>query len=125
MTRFAREARLEEGVDQLPGQRLADDPGAQTQQIRVVVLPRLVGGEVIVAEGGPHAAQLVGGDAGAGTAAADHDSGLDPAILDRLPDAACVVGVIDRSAAARSHVEERYPPIPEVPDEQNLQRISG
>src|SRR4029079_1871510 len=61
---------LQEGVDQLHGQLVADDLGAEAHHVDVVVLDALVRRVHVVAERGADAGDLVGGDAGADAGAA-------------------------------------------------------
>src|SRR5207244_3256152 len=72
----------EAGAHERPGERHrhlgGDDVGAQAEDVGVVVLARLPGREEIVAERGPHSANLVGGDRHSGAAPADQDAGIRP-----------------------------------------------
>src|ERR1019366_9800709 len=64
-------ARADEGLKQLPGGGAADDEAAHADDVQVVVLDARAGGERLMDEAGPDAIHLVGGHAGADTAAAD------------------------------------------------------
>lgn len=65
MTRLAAEFCIEKSRDQLSGQRFADDARPENQQIHVVVFDPLPRGIAVVANRGPHPANLVGRDRGA------------------------------------------------------------
>src|SRR4051794_20268460 len=63
MAGLAAERRAEEGDDALPRRLRADDPRPEREDVHVIVLDALVGGVRVMADGGSHAADLVGRDA--------------------------------------------------------------
>ncbi len=66
--------------NQILGQRRADHPGAQTENIGVIILTALAGREHIVTEGSPNTRHLVGRNAGPHTTATKKNSQLGLAI---------------------------------------------
>src|SRR4051812_24834206 len=88
-------ARLDVGLHQLVGDGGADDPAAQHQDVHVVVLDPLMGRVDVVADGGADARHLVGGHAGADTAATDEDRALGASLLDGESDLLRVVRIVD------------------------------
>src|SRR5438128_3562126 len=56
------EAGGDERAHEVDRQLLADDPGADAEDVHVVVLDRLVRRVVVVADAGPDTGKLVGGD---------------------------------------------------------------
>src|SRR3954462_11457668 len=81
--------------DQLARKRRADDLGAETEDVHVVVLHALMGAVAVVADRCADARELAGGDRGADTGPADEHGTLRVAALDRLADLAGLVGVVD------------------------------
>ena len=80
--------RREEGDAALERRLGPDDPGAERQDVHVVVLDALVGRVGVVADGGADAADLVRRDARADAGAADEDAALGLAVADRVARAA-------------------------------------
>jgi len=72
----------------------ADDAAADADHIHVVVFHALPGGISVVAETGPDALHLVGGDAGADPAAADDDAPFGVPFEDGPGDGDSKIGVI-------------------------------
>jgi hypothetical protein len=62
------------GSQEIEGEPVSDNLGAQTQDVHVVVLHALVGRVDVVADGGANARVFVGGNRGADTGAANHDA---------------------------------------------------
>jgi hypothetical protein len=63
-------------ADEAEGEPFADDPGAEAEDVGVVVLDGPVVGVDVVAEGGVDAGEPGGGDAGAGAGAGDQDAAV-------------------------------------------------
>ena len=80
---------------ELAGERRADDLGAEAEHVHVVVLDALVRGVAVVADRGADAADLRGGDRGAGARAADEDAALGASAHDRPADRLRDVRVVD------------------------------
>ena len=76
MALFVGEAGAQEGPHQLPCQLDADHPGAEHQDVHVVVLDALMGRVGVVAEAGADAGELVRRDGGAHAAPADQHAPL-------------------------------------------------
>jgi hypothetical protein len=68
------EAGGEEGLNEIPSDFGADCAPAHAEDIHVIVLHALFGGEVVVDEAGADAGDLVGADGGSDAAAADGDA---------------------------------------------------
>src|SRR2546428_733782 len=106
---LARVAGGHEGPHQLVGEGGAHDASAQDEHVHVVVLDPLVGRVGVVADGGPHAGQLVGGDRRPHPAAADEDAALPPALAHGQADRLREVGVVHGRGRARPHVDHLVP----------------
>lgn len=106
MTLFASKLRTEEGLDEFDGDGLADDPGADAEDVHVVVLDPLVGGVVVVADAGADAGDLVGGDADADAAAADQNAAVGPTSNNDLANFAGEVGVVDGAVGVCPAVDD-------------------
>src|SRR5918994_5888551 len=89
------EARGEESADELDSELGADHLRAQAEHVHVVVLDALVRGVDVVADRCPNAGELAGGDRGADARAADEDSPVGVAALDRLAELTRLVRVVD------------------------------
>src|SRR6266850_5810599 len=126
MPLLARVAGGGEGADDLPGDLLPDDPGAEAEDVHVVVLDPLMGGVGVVEEPGADAGELVGGHRHAHAAAADDDAALDVAApqraADRFREIGVVVGLRGIVSAKVAHVVARRR---EVGDENLLERVAG
>ena len=85
----------QEHREDLLGEPDADDAGADRQHVGVVVGPRQAGRVQVVAERGPHAAHLVGGELLALAAAADHDAEVGVAVAHAAPDGGAERRVVD------------------------------
>src|SRR4029077_7876649 len=77
------ERRAEEGERALRGGLDADDPGAEREDVHVVVLDALVRAVGVVADRGPDPAHLVGGDRRPHARPADEDPSVRATPLDR------------------------------------------
>src|SRR5512137_1077015 len=98
------EGRGQEDVDDGGAQPGPGDPGPEAEHVGVVVGPghaRLVLG---AAQGGPHAGELVGGDADADPGAADQQAEAGPAGAHRLADQDREVRVVDALRGERPEV---------------------
>src|SRR6202162_2303407 len=93
-------------------ERRPDDPGAEAQDVHVVVLHPLPRREGVVAEGGADSRHLVRRDAGAHTAPADEDSPLAAARSDGMADEAREVRIVRRRGVEGPHVLDRVAPLP-------------
>src|SRR5208337_3882224 len=63
----------QEGLHQVPGHRWSYGPAAHADDVHMIVLDPLPGGEVVVNQAGANARNLVGADRGTDAAAADGD----------------------------------------------------
>src|SRR6266545_852751 len=100
-----RVAGLHEGLHQLVGEGGTDDASAQDEDVHVVVLDALVRRVDVVADGGADAGDLVGGHAGAHSAAADEHGPLRAPVLHGQGHLLRVVGIIDGRGRVRAHVD--------------------
>src|SRR5438105_5004340 len=89
------EGRVQKCRHEVPGERRADDLGAETEHVHVVVFDALVGGVRVVADRGADPGQLAGRDRGADARTAHEHRALGVAALDRLADLARLVGIVD------------------------------
>ena len=107
--RRGRPAAVERGgepeLEDLGGEALGDDAAAHREHVGVVVLPAEAGRVEIVAEGGPHAVDLVGGDLLALAGAAEHDAAVGLAGDDRSADGRADRRVVDRLGAVGAEVD--------------------
>ena len=87
------------------GQPVGDDAAAHGQHVGVVVLAAQAGGEEVVAQRGPHAVDLVGGDLLALARAAEHDAAVGLARDDGAADRGADRRVVDRLGAVGAEVE--------------------
>lgn len=106
---FAGELRPEEGLDEFDGDGFADDPGADANDIHVIVFDALVGGVAVVADAGPDAGDFVGRHADADAAAADQDAAVRLSGDDGLADLAGEVGVVDGAVGVGPAVDDGVP----------------
>ena len=94
--------------DDLPGERLTDQPGPEGEDVGVVVLPAVAGGRDVVAQGRPHPGHLVGHHRRADPGPVDHDP------LGALPRGHLLghregkVGIVDRLGGVGAAVD--HPP---------------
>ena len=77
----------------------------QAEDIRIELLATLEGGRGVRAGSGPDPADLVGGDGGSHSAAADEHAGLDEVAQHRLADFARTVGIVDGLGGERAEVQ--------------------
>ena len=96
---LGRERRLEVCLDQVERQPVADDLGAETQDVDVVVLDALVGRVDVVAEGRRMPGILFAAMAAPMPVPHDHDPPIGLAAPDRVTDPLSQVGKVDRLAA--------------------------
>jgi hypothetical protein len=90
---------------ELFGELFASDAGAQNEDINIVVFDALVGGLGVRAHAGADAADFVGGDAGADSAAADEHAAFGAAVEDGLADGFSVIGIVGRIFVVGSDVK--------------------
>src|SRR3954468_55748 len=96
----------QERADELAGQLRADHLRADAEDVHVVVLDALVRRVRVVADGGPDARELAGGDRGADAGAADEDPALRVTAADRIADLTRLVRVVDpRFGPIRAEVD--------------------
>jgi len=125
MARFAAEPGREKDLRQLPRQFRTQDPPAQAEDVQVVVLHALAGRIGVVADGGPDAGELAGGDADAHGAPADQDPALGPAVEHGLRDGSRGVGVVDGPGSVGAEIEDPEAAGAEPGDEVALEHPSG
>src|SRR5262245_10025795 len=89
------EFRTQERAHELAGQLRTDHLGSEAQNVHVVVLDALVGRVRVVADRGPDARDLAGGDRSADAGPADEDSKLGVTVSDRGADLAGLVRIVD------------------------------
>src|SRR5688500_11445099 len=125
MPLLAGEPGAEKRRDEVERERGADDAGAETEHIHVVVLDRLVRGIRVVADRGTDARELVGRDRDAGAAPADDDSPLGLAVPQRRRDRLRGVGVIDRRCRVGAEIEHFVTLLGEPGRKLVLEKIAG
>jgi len=76
VARFAAEAGCEKYPHQLPGFGDTDDPAAEADQVKIVVLDSLMRGKRFVDQAGAHTGDFVGGDTRTHAAAAKGDASI-------------------------------------------------
>ena len=77
----------------------------QAEDVRIELLATLERGHGVRAGRGPDPADLVGGDGGARSAAADEHAGLDEVAQHCLADFARIVGIVDGLGGGRAQVQ--------------------
>src|SRR5690606_18890341 len=112
-------------LEDLGGQARRHDPATHGQDVGVVVLPAQPGGEQVVAQGGAHAVDLVGGDLLALAGAAEHDPALSLAVHDGAPDGGADGRVVDGLGGVGAEVEHLVAQPLELGDEVDLQVVPG
>src|SRR5438445_3303910 len=123
---LAGEAGSDEGARKIPRQGLADDAGSEAEDVHVVVLHALMRAVGVVAEAGPHAADLVGRDRGADAAAADENAPLGLSVGHRVRHRRRGVGVIVVGVEpGGAQIEHRVPVLPEHLGEGILEGQAG
>jgi hypothetical protein len=68
----------EERLDKVPGNRRALGPPAETEHVQMIVCHALPDREMVLDQGGAHASDLVGANAGTDAAAANRDAAIHP-----------------------------------------------
>src|SRR5680860_445187 len=101
------------------------DPPAHGQHVGVVVLAGHAGGVEVVAERGPDAGDLVGGDLLALAAASQHDTAVGTALRDRLPHGRADGRVVDRLRGGGAEIGHLVAPAAQHLDQVDLERIAG
>ena len=96
----------EEGLDEIPGDGRPDGPATHAEDVEVIVLDALLGGEMVVDEGGADTGDLVGADRRADTAPADRYAALYLSGDHRLRERSDEVGIVVFSIQRRGR---RYP----------------
>ena len=77
VTRLLAVLGIEEGLDQIPSHGGTNGAAAHAEDIHVIILNALLGGEVIMDEAGADALGFIGADRGPHPAATDGDAALD------------------------------------------------
>ena len=103
---FAGEFGVEKGPDDHFGDFGADDPGAEAEDIGVVVLDTLGGGIHIVAEGGTNPGHFIRGHTGADAAAAQEDAAVRLLLQHGVTDRFREIGVIHRIGGVGAQVQD-------------------
>jgi hypothetical protein len=112
-------------ADEVDGQFGTDHAGAEAHDVDVVILDGLMGGEGVVAGGGAHSFELVGGDAGSGAAAAEQDGAVGAFVEDGLGYGARVVGIIDGVGRIGAEVDGFVSQFAQFFDDSRFERESG
>ena len=94
MSCLTREGRSQERCRQFFGGLHADDPGAQHQNVHVIVFDTLMSGIMVVAQTGSNAADFISRNGGANPASADQDTALCNSIANGQPDRFGAVGIV-------------------------------
>ena len=119
------EAGVEEGANQIERERLPDDLRAEAEHGDVVMLDGLMCGIDIVAEGGADTRDLVGGDAGADSRAADEDRAVGASVDKLRANGLGDVREVDRLRRVRAEVADLMAPLPERVDDWSLEWKTG
>src|SRR5512136_2992620 len=104
------ETRCQKSAQDLFRKLDADNPGAHTKQVDIVVFDGLMRAERVVAERSPDALDLVARNRGPHSGAAHHDPPLSPAGEYFPADLPGDVRKIDRSCRIAAYVVDRVPP---------------
>ncbi len=91
----------EPGIDDVKRQSNSENAGAETENIRIVVLSTEVRRKRVTAQGSANARYLVRGDRDAYARSAYQNSSIGGTVVDRVANELCVVGVIDRRFVVR------------------------
>lgn len=95
----------EEHVDDGDRQRLAEHPGPERQNVCIVVQAGEPCGELVVAQGGPNAADLVRGNGLTLAASTHHDGEVRFASYDAAPCGGTEVWIVDRTVVGGSEID--------------------
>ncbi len=112
-------------MDDLLGEALADDAGADRQHVRIVVRAGHAGGVEAVAQRGTHTAHLVGSELFALAAPAEHDAEIRIAVAHGSPDTRTDLGIIDRLGGVRALVVDLVALAEQHRHQMLLQVVSG
>ncbi len=104
----------EPGFEDLFGQGFADQPGAQGEQVGVIVLAGIGGGGEVIAHAGAHAGDLVGGHAGADPGPVDHDPAEGFTRRNQFGNRPGKIGVIHRGGGIGAAVDDRVAQLGEI-----------
>ena len=106
MTLLAGETGLQEDGHDLLGERRADDPAADHNNVGVIVFDCLMGRVSVVGERRTDSLDLVGGYGGSRPRSAYQYAAIGSILSHCSSDRGRIVGVVDRRRRVRPHVEE-------------------
>ena len=102
----ALELRLQKGVEAIHCRLDTDQPRSERENVGVVVLARQACRQPVGAERGAHRGAAIRGNAYPHAGSANSHTAIGPTALDRLGQAAAVIGIVDRFRPVRAEIDD-------------------